>query len=67
MFEAIKCLRAEGYKIALLTNNFMYDRLETYDSNFLADEKELFDVVSSGFKIFLHLKNANCFCSARFD
>jgi len=45
MLDAIKCLRAEGIKTALLTNNFKSSSGGTFQP---LDEK-LFDVVSNTF------------------
>jgi len=41
MIEAIKCLRAEGIKTALLTNNFALHNTDTY----MPFDKRIFDVI----------------------
>ena len=43
MIDAIECLRAEGIKTALLTNNFLVSK----DQSFLPLDKQLFNVVST--------------------
>ncbi|XP_062874080.1 acyl-CoA dehydrogenase family member 10-like [Trichomycterus rosablanca] len=65
MMEAVKCARAEGYKTAVLTNNFLLDG----GKSFLPLDSSLFDVIVESCKVGLSKPDLRIFqlCAERLE